>query len=92
MSQDSERRQTLVGKGVFNLSAVELIELERLGGESGVTSDLATALADALVEMGGYLALCLDQISDYSDNEWVMNGRREKTIAEMRSFIAPVGG
>ena len=91
MRQNIERRQTLVSKGVFNLSAVELIELERLGGESGTTSDLATALADALVEMGGYLTLCLDQISDYSDNEWVMNGGREKTITEMRSFIAPVG-
>lgn len=51
MRQDSERRQTLVSKGVFNLSAAELIELERLGGESGITSDLATALADALADV-----------------------------------------
>lgn len=51
MSQNLERRQTLVSKGVFNLSAAELIELERLGGESGITSDLATALADALADV-----------------------------------------
>lgn len=82
-----KRRHELMDKGMFNLTAKELIEFELMGGETGSTSDLTTALSDALTKSNRYLELCLAQIAEYSDNEWVLGGRDSATITEMQRHL-----
>lgn len=76
--------QQHASKDVFAMTIKELIEYEKAGGESGSTSDLATALADALEETAHYLQICLDQIKEYSpDNEWIMSNRMGESLLHL---------
>lgn len=74
---------------ISKMSAKELIEFERNGGENGTTSDLCSELSDKLLLAITYLEVCIKQCQEYSENELVIDWDTNKSyeISELKKFI-----
>lgn len=73
-------------ESVFKMSAYELVQHEASQGQKYGTTDLETALADKLTEAVRLLAICTEQLQDYSENECVIGRTGRTSISALLEF------